>query len=57
MIDKEKKSKVFVIILSIMVIVLIVIGCVFTWNIIQAGIENSGARIQEELTPFVVNIT
>lgn len=35
--EKEKKSKAFVIIMSIVVILLIVIGTLLSWEIIQDG--------------------
>lgn len=46
--DRENNSKVFVIIISIIVIALIVIGCVFTWKIIQKGQESSMSFVEVE---------
>lgn len=39
--DKSNKSKMFVVVISVMVIVLIIIGCIFTWKIMQKGQESS----------------
>lgn len=39
--DKGKKSKVFVVSIGVSVLLLIIIGFILTWYIVQAGRDNS----------------
>ncbi len=53
--DQGNNSKIFVIIISIIVIALIVIGCIFTWKIIQKGQESSACFYEVEQFQIVAS--